>query len=85
MISDIMQDAEQRMKQSIEHLKTELSKVRTGRAHVSLLDHLRVDFYGSSVPISQSASVSVSHVSGSVQQAPTGSQAPGVHSESSPR
>jgi len=59
MINDIKQDAESRMRQSIEHLKTELSKVRTGRAHVSLLDHLKVDFYGSQVPISQAASVSV--------------------------
>ncbi len=59
MINDIKKDAEQRMKQSVEHLKTELSKVRTGRAHVSLLDHLKVDFYGSQVPISQAASVSV--------------------------
>ena len=59
MINDIQQDADNRMKQSIEHLKTELSKVRTGRAHVSLLDHLKVDFYGSKVPVSQAASVSV--------------------------
>lgn len=59
MINDIKQDADNRMKQSVEHLKTELSKVRTGRAHVSLLDHLKVDFYGSTVPISQAASVSV--------------------------
>jgi ribosome recycling factor len=60
MISDIIKDAEQRMKQSVEHLRVELTKLRTGRAHTSLLDHLRVDFYGSDVPISQAASVSVS-------------------------
>ena len=60
MIDDITKDAEQRMQQSVDHLKVELTKLRTGRAHTSLLDHLRVDFYGSDVPISQAASVSVS-------------------------
>ena len=60
MIDDIITDAEQRMRQSVDHLKIELTKLRTGRAHTSLLDHLRVDFYGNEVPISQAASVSVS-------------------------
>ena len=60
MLNDIYKDAETRMGQSIEHLKVELSKIRTGRAHISLLDHLRVDFYGNEVPISQAATVSVS-------------------------
>ena len=60
MIDDIIKDAEQRMQQSVEHLKVELTKLRTGRAHTSLLDHLRVNFYGNEVPISQAASVSVS-------------------------
>ena len=59
MLKDIMQDAEARMKQSVEHLRQELHKVRTGRAHTDLLDHLRVEFYGSEVPISQAASVTV--------------------------
>jgi ribosome recycling factor len=59
MINDILKDAETRMGQSVEHLKLELQKLRTGRAHVSLLDHLRVEFYGSQVPISQAAQVSV--------------------------
>lgn len=59
MINEIKLDAENRMRQSVEHLQTELSKIRTGRAHVSLLDHLKVDFYGSTVPVSQAASVSV--------------------------
>ena len=60
MIDDIIKNAEQRMHQSVEHLKVELTKLRTGRAHTSLLDHLRVNFYGNEVPISQAASVSVS-------------------------
>lgn len=59
MLSEIMKDAETRMQQSVEHLRIELSKIRTGRAHTDLLDHLRVDFYGSEVPISQAANVSV--------------------------
>jgi ribosome recycling factor len=59
MISEIMQDAGVRMTKSIEALKQSLSRVRTGRAHPSLLDHLRVDYYGSEVPISQVANVGV--------------------------
>jgi len=47
------------MGKSIETLKQSLSKVRTGRAHPSLLDHLRVDYYGSEVPISQVANIGV--------------------------
>lgn len=59
MIDDITKDAEARMAKSIESLKTDLTKLRTGRAHPSLLDHLRVDYYGSPVPISQVANVGV--------------------------
>mgnify|MGYP000355564417 CR=1 FL=1 len=59
MIEDIKQDARDRMGKSIESLKQSLSKVRTGRAHPSLLDHLTVDYYGSEVPISQVANISV--------------------------
>ncbi|MGH8533684.1 MAG: ribosome recycling factor, partial [Gammaproteobacteria bacterium] len=44
---------------AIESLQHELAKVRTGRAHTSLLDHIRVDYYGSEVPISQAATVTV--------------------------
>ena len=58
-IADIKKDAEARMKKSVESLKTELMKLRTGRASASLLDHLRVDYYGQTVPISQVATVSV--------------------------
>lgn len=59
MINDIQQDALTRMNKSIESYKTELQKIRTGRAHASLLDHVMVDFYGSKVPISQAANISV--------------------------
>lgn len=47
------------MGKSIEALKTELSKLRTGRAHTSLLDHVHVNYYGSDVPLSQAASITV--------------------------
>ena len=59
MIEEIKKDAKERMGKSIESLKLELSKIRTGRANVSLLDHVMVDYYGSMVPINQAASVSV--------------------------
>ncbi|MBD3619944.1 MAG: ribosome recycling factor [Chromatiales bacterium] len=59
MIEDIKKDAEQRMKKSIESFKSELSKIRTGRAHTSLLDHVTVDYYGTETPLSQVASIAV--------------------------
>ncbi len=59
MIEDIQQDALTRMNKSIESYKTELTKIRTGRAHASLLDHVTVEYYGSQVPISQAANISV--------------------------
>lgn len=59
MIEDIIKDATQRMGKSVEALKHELAKVRTGRAHTSLLDHVTVEYYGSRVPISQVANVNV--------------------------
>lgn len=58
MIDDIQNDAEIRMQKSIEALKLNLSKIRTGRAHASLLDHVMVDYYGSEMPIKQVANVS---------------------------
>ncbi len=58
MIEAIKKDAKARMGKSIESLKLELSRIRTGRAHPSLLDHITVDFYGSEVPIGQAANVS---------------------------
>lgn len=59
MIDEIKKDAHDRMGKSISSLKQALSKVRTGRAHPGLLDHLTVDYYGTDVPISQVANVSV--------------------------
>ncbi|KPK39120.1 MAG: ribosome-recycling factor [Gammaproteobacteria bacterium SG8_47] len=59
MIEDIKNDAASRMAKSVESLRHELSKIRTGRAHASLLDHITVDYYGSQVPINQVASVAV--------------------------
>jgi|TARA_B110000240_G_C13316771_1_gene375274 ribosome recycling factor len=59
MIGDIKKDTDTRMGKSIESLKNELTKIRTGRANVSLLDHVMVDYYGSAVPIAQAATVSV--------------------------
>ena len=59
MITDIKKDAATRMNKSIETLKLELSKLRTGRANSSLLDHVNVSYYGSDVPLNQVASVSV--------------------------
>ncbi|MEE8366095.1 MAG: ribosome recycling factor [Gammaproteobacteria bacterium] len=59
MINDIKQDALNRMDKSIEAFKVELSKIRTGRAHVGLLNHITVDYYGSEVPIGQAANLTV--------------------------
>jgi ribosome recycling factor len=59
MILDVQKDALSRMNKSIEAFKVELSKIRTGRAHVSLLNHISVDFYGSEVPIGQAANLTV--------------------------
>lgn len=59
MIDEILQDARVRMGKSVEAFKGELSKIRTGRAHPSLLDHIKVDYYGSEVPLAQAANVTV--------------------------
>lgn len=59
MIEDLKKDAAERMSKSIESLRIDLSKLRTGRAHTSLLDHITVEYYGSEVPLSQVANVSV--------------------------
>ncbi len=59
MIEDIKVDAAKRMKKSIEALAVEFTRIRTGRAHASLLDHITLDYYGSQVPIKQVANVSV--------------------------
>ncbi|HRH80444.1 MAG TPA: ribosome recycling factor [Thiobacillaceae bacterium] len=59
MINDIKKTAEEKMGKSVESLKTEFSKVRTGRAHAGILDHVKIDYYGSPMPISQVANVTV--------------------------
>lgn len=59
MIDDIIKDADARMGKSIDSLHTELAKIRTGRAHPSLLDQVKVDYYGSMTPINQLANVTV--------------------------
>ncbi len=60
MLQEISQDAASRMAKSIDVLKHELAKLRTGRAHPSLLDHVTVEYYGSRVPISQVANIGIS-------------------------
>ncbi|QIT57221.1 ribosome recycling factor [Aquisalimonas sp. 2447] len=60
MIEDIEKDARERMKKSVESLRQDLVKIRTGRAHSSLLDHVMVEYYGMEVPINQVANVSAS-------------------------
>lgn len=59
MLNDIQKDAQTRMRKSVESLRNDLSKVRTGRASTSLVDHLKVNYYGSDMPLSQVASVAV--------------------------
>jgi ribosome recycling factor len=57
MINDVKKSAEQKMGKSVEALKVDLGKVRTGRAHTGLLDHIQVDYYGSMLPLAQVANV----------------------------
>jgi ribosome recycling factor len=59
MIADIKEAAEQKMQKSLEALKLDLGKVRTGRAHIGLLDHVTVDYYGAPTLISQVANVNL--------------------------
>ena len=58
-VSELKQNADQKMQKSIESLKNDLSKVRTGRAHPSLLDQVHVDYYGSPTPLSQVANLTL--------------------------
>lgn len=58
-IADVKKTAEQKMQKSVEAFKHELAKIRTGRAHPGLLDQVHVDYYGSMVPISQVANVTL--------------------------
>jgi ribosome recycling factor len=57
MLKEINSESDSRMSKSVEVLKTELAKIRTGRAHPSLLEHVTVDYYGSQVPLNQAANI----------------------------
>ncbi len=59
MVEDIISDAKTRMLKSIDSLKVDMSKIRTGRAHPSLLEQVKVKYYGSDTPLNQVASVNV--------------------------
>ena len=59
MIDDIKKDAADRMQKSVASLQQELTKIRTGRAHTSLLDHITVEYYGSQVPLNQVSNINV--------------------------
>lgn len=59
MIADVKKTAEQKMKKTLEALKHDLAKVRTGRAHTGLLDHVTVDYYGTPTPVPQVANVNL--------------------------
>ena len=59
MLSTIKQDAQQRMLKSVDALRHELQRLRTGRASVALVEHLKVNYYGTDVPISQVANIVV--------------------------
>ncbi|MDB2432839.1 ribosome recycling factor [Luminiphilus sp.] len=59
MIDDIQTDAEERMDKSLEALAQNFNKIRTGRAHPSILDGIRIDYYGSETPLKQMASINV--------------------------
>ena len=59
MIADVKKTAEQKMQKSLEALKTDLGKVRTGRAHTGILDHVTVDYYGTQMPLNQVANLTL--------------------------
>ncbi len=59
MLNEIREDAKTRMQKSFESLETNFAKIRTGRAHPSILDSITVDYYGSQVPISQVANINI--------------------------
>lgn len=59
MLEDIKKDASERMQKSIDALSNELQRIRTGRAHPSLLEHVQVDYYGSVTPLKQVANVTI--------------------------
>ncbi len=59
MLDDIRKDATARMQKCVQNFQTDLKKLRTGRAHPSLVEHLKVDYYGSDMPLQQVANISV--------------------------
>ena len=59
MIADIKKSAEQKMRKTVDTLKTDLAKIRTGRAHTGILDHIMVDYYGTPTPIPQVGNVTL--------------------------
>ncbi len=59
MIADIKKNTESKMQKSLEALKNDLAKVRTGRAHTGLLDHIQVEYYGSMVPLANVANITL--------------------------
>ena len=59
MVGDVKKSAEQKMKKTLEALKADLGKVRTGRAHTGILDHITVDYYGNETPLNQVANLSL--------------------------
>jgi ribosome recycling factor len=59
VLNEVKKTAEQKMQKSLESLKADLAKIRTGRAHTGLLDHVMVEYYGSMVPVNQVASVTL--------------------------
>src|SRR5262252_11139363 len=59
MLEDIKKEATQRMQKCVHNFQADLKKLRTGRAHPSLIEHLKVDYYGSDVPLQQVASITV--------------------------
>jgi ribosome recycling factor len=59
MIAELKKTAEHKMLKSLEALKNDLQKIRTGRAHIGLLDHVMVDYYGSMVPVNQVANITL--------------------------
>ncbi|GKS68693.1 ribosome recycling factor [Nitrosomonas sp. PY1] len=59
MIGDVKKSAEQKMQKSLEALKVDLGKIRSGRAHIGFLDHVTVDYYGSPTPINQVANINL--------------------------
>lgn len=59
MVEDVLEDTEHRMKKAVEHVRSEFTTVRTGRASASLLNRIKVDYYGQSTPLNQISSIAV--------------------------